>query len=872
MPESIKLPFANSHAFLVGINDYQKVSSLHSAIPDIEAVGQKLEEKHGFTTHYLKNATLDEIRQLLRETIPQLIQKRPHGTPQDRILFYFAGHGVALKASSNPDGSKEPMGYLVPADAQRQDPESFLPMTELTEAVEKLPCDHGLIFLDCCFAGAIRWAANYRNLFAHSLPHQIYERRFQKYCTDPAWQVICSAAHDQKALDVVNNNPLGSRKEADRVSNSPFALSLLSALDGAADCIPINGGDGLITATELYLYLRDQVEGETMDHSYLRQTPSLFHLPFHDKGEFVFQTPGHRLNLKPSPHQNPFKGLVSYEEEDSDLFYGRAKIAAALLAHVNENPLTVVVGASGTGKSSLIKSGVLPELRKLDYEIMPIFRPGKSPMAAWQKEFQNSIKQNSSRAKVFVIDQFEELITQTTLEAEAIEFQSTLQKLIEVHPHFRFILSVRSDFEPQFTQNLPLSNYWIPARFPITPFTTEELREVIIQPAVQEVYTYESDKLINQIVDEVSQAPGGLPLLSFTLSEIYHLYENSGNEDRIFREAYYQQLGGVIGSLQTRANKLYQRLDSDSQLAMQRLMLRMVALEGGETAGKRVFLEELIFPDPKENQRVQDILDELVDEARLVVRGKDLEDRPYIEPAHDALVKSWGRLWEWIKTTGEERLVLRNKLIQSVAEYENHDQSRNLLWNNDPRLDILKAESESSASWLNEREQTFISESVKRRRFLRNRTVIALSLSSLILFGLAIFAFIQRSIAVDTAETLQITANSLTTTTDSLFIEKKRADSTTTVALYNEGKAQENLLISNRNLVTAYGNEIEVQKGVRLEETRRARLAEVANLIPEQKQHLRRIQKIDLQIKSIIYIRDSLEGEINKQLNPPTLN
>ena len=137
-------------------------------------------------------------------------------------------------------------------------------MTDLNRWLDRLPCRHLLLVLDCCFAGAYRWSST-RDLGA--LPEVIHRERFDRYIKDPAWQVITSAAYDQKALDVVAGEILG-RAAADARDRRALAvrLGLLAGTrKGEADLIPRGSraepaGDGVITATELYLYLRECVE------------------------------------------------------------------------------------------------------------------------------------------------------------------------------------------------------------------------------------------------------------------------------------------------------------------------------------------------------------------------------------------------------------------------------------------------------------------------------------------------------------------------------------------------------------------------------------------------------------------------------------
>jgi hypothetical protein len=243
MPE-----FARNMAFVIGINNYSNgIPPLHNAVNDAKKLVEILREKHGYQVWvYLDQlATLKNLEDLFEKILPQQV------TADDRLLFYFAGHGIALNSEDGP------AGYLIPQDAKLGDTKTYLPMTQVHESLSKLPCRHFLGILDCCFAGAFRWSSTRDLLMA---PEVIHQERYDRFITDPAWQVITSTAWDQKALDAFDLNI-----DRGKIGNhSPFATALFEALTGKADVYPLptNGktrGDGVITATELYLYLRDQL-------------------------------------------------------------------------------------------------------------------------------------------------------------------------------------------------------------------------------------------------------------------------------------------------------------------------------------------------------------------------------------------------------------------------------------------------------------------------------------------------------------------------------------------------------------------------------------------------------------------------------------
>ena len=181
--------FERNLAFIIGINNYSNgISPLKTAVNDAKKLVEVLRKKHKYQVWVCLDevATLTNLNQLLEKTLPEQVSEN------DRLLFYFAGHGVAL------NGDDGPAGYLIAQDAKGGNTNSYLPMTKLHDALSKLPCRHFLGILDCCFAGAFRWSST-RNLL--TAPEVIHKERYDRFITDAAWQIITSSASDQKALD-----------------------------------------------------------------------------------------------------------------------------------------------------------------------------------------------------------------------------------------------------------------------------------------------------------------------------------------------------------------------------------------------------------------------------------------------------------------------------------------------------------------------------------------------------------------------------------------------------------------------------------------------------------------------------------------------
>ena len=792
--------FQRSIAIVIGINNYQHgIPTLRTAVNDAKKISKILGKQHNYKIWGLldEQATLASFLRLLEESLAHKIQA------SDRLIFYFAGHGIALNGDDGPEG------FLIPQDARLGDTSTYLPMARLQKALNQLPCRHFLGILDCCFAGAFRWSST-RQLLA--TPEVIHKQHYDRFIESPAWQVITSASHDQTASDSLDlKNDRGRSKI--RNNHSPFAAALIDALEGDADS-SFSGKDGklvrdgIITATELYLYLRDRVEIAS-DANGSIQTPGLYPLNKHDRGEYIFYTPGHELNLAEAPpldeSQNPYRGLESFDQEHSDLFFGRQALTEKLYQFCQQRQLTIVLGASGTGKSSLVKAGLIPYIQQIhtgknQWHILAPMRPGESAFKALNKTLSECNSTGSSILSLtteekkavltgkidyilsadaqlkllLIIDQTEELITLCQNKTEKDEFFSLLAEWLHKYPQqLHIVFTLRSDFEPQF-RHLALRSSWQKARFIVPAMTREELRDAIEKPAAARVMYFEPYSLVEQLIDEVAQMPGALPLLSFALSELYITYLKKFHQGfrnkRAITQEDYRDIGGVAFSLTQRANSEYDKLvqeDSAQAKTIRNVMLRMIAVGGGELARRRVTRSEFVYPEP-ENERVKRMI-RYFSAARLLVEGQDSEGNKYIEPAHDALVRGWSKLLLW-KRQEEESLLLQRRLTLAAKEWKNLEVEKqhskikpvDYLWHGNPYLNVLKEKLKTSKYWFNQIEAEFVQHSIQKKQ--RNKLVstsgVIITVSLIGLIGVISYLLLKISSAsnkfqIDSTKVLQ---------------------------------------------------------------------------------------------------------------------
>lgn len=229
---------------------YSIYSTAQTARLDAEALAKVLAQEHNYQVQLItyEEATLEKLLNLV---------KANNFNTSDRLLFYFAGHGIARPGENGPEG------FLVPCDGRRDRPDSFLPMTLLYQQLNQLQCRHLLIILDCCFAGAFRWGTTRQFVAKHK---QITKAHYDRFIRFPAWEVIVSSSYNQEALDFLDNRG----EILIDAKHSPFAQGLFQDLKGEADLT----SDGVITAPELYIYLRDYVEKISLE----KQTPGFFPL------------------------------------------------------------------------------------------------------------------------------------------------------------------------------------------------------------------------------------------------------------------------------------------------------------------------------------------------------------------------------------------------------------------------------------------------------------------------------------------------------------------------------------------------------------------------------------------------------------------
>jgi WD40 repeat protein/class 3 adenylate cyclase len=454
----------------------------------------------------------------------------------------------------------------------------------------------------------------------------------------------------------------------------------------------------------------------------------------------------------------PYKGLAAFERDDSAYFFGRERLVGELAARTVQVGLLGVVGASGSGKSSVIGAGLLPSLGagllpgSQNWKQVAI-RPGEHPMNALraalsaEDPIEAAVEALTPEGRlVLVIDQFEETFTMCAGEAERSDFVQALTSAAKRWPeNAAVILAIRGDYYGHCAPYPDLAESLAANHVLVGPLTREELKRAIELPARRAGLRVES-ALADALVEEVSEEPGGLPLLSTALVELWQT-----REDGWIRMQAHEQTGGVRGAVSRLAETSYEQLSPAEQEAARRVFLRLVASGERETVTRRrVELDEF---DPARDPDAAAVLARLTQD-RLLTKTEDT-----VEVAHEALLREWPRLRAWLEEDVQGHQ-LRQHLTHAARQWEETGREASEVYRG-ARLSAAMDWAATRGPDLNEQERDFLSESRQasereaERQRRTNRRLRGLLVGTAVFLVVALvaggLALVQRGRAQDEA-------------------------------------------------------------------------------------------------------------------------
>jgi WD40 repeat protein/class 3 adenylate cyclase len=512
-------------------------------------------------------------------------------------------------------------------------------------------------------------------------------------------------------------------------------------------------------------------------------------------------TPTRSARTKPEL-TSPYKGLKKFELEDKDRFFGRDQLVAGLVSELERNNLILLLGASGSGKSSVVRAGICPRfLEKWGSRLVNlVFTPDEDPFESLYASLLSRYKQSDAKLVrqgkadtltqavkllkqpeehwLIFIDQFEELFTTTPAEKRN-RFVDSLTQLIKAQDStIKLILTMRADFLDRFSTYPNLGKLSQRQIRLMTDMQRDELWLAIKQPAARSGVAFESG-LIEEILRDVQGQAGYLPLLQYTLDLLWESEHRHGSlqQDRTLYARTYRELGGVRGALQKRVDQIYADLPEVRQAAMRQIFLRLVSINSIEEAGtvtkavsRRAYRSEFT------GDLINKTLAELIDQNLLVSNETD-RTHPTIEVAHEALLDSWQALKDWI-ADAHQVIAIKHRLAEDVAHWQalqrtDATKADDELWSGSKLESVLELRREKAfdqmLGGLNPDENRFIDASVKWRDRQRRRTITGLAGFSAIALGLAVLALwqshraeAQRQQAIlGQIDTLSLSANAL---------------------------------------------------------------------------------------------------------------
>ncbi|HEX8649446.1 MAG TPA: TIR domain-containing protein [Pyrinomonadaceae bacterium] len=490
--------------------------------------------------------------------------------------------------------------------------------------------------------------------------------------------------------------------------------------------------------------------------------------------------PGPEMPIEARNDVCPYRGLRAFDEEHAEFFFGRESDVQRLVEKLKTARFLTVLGPSGSGKSSVVRAGLIPALRKSalagsDAWAVRVFTPGAHPLtalstnlvrlnpqlAAGQTLDELTADQRSlhllasvaladrppSEFVVWVVDQFEEVFTLCQDETERARFISNLLYAATI-PGGRsvVVLTMRADFYQKSAAYPELSTQIADHQFLVSPMDIDGLRQAISEPAWRVGLEFEPG-LVETILEDVESQPGALPLLEHALLELWER-----RRGRLLTLEAYRESGGVEGAIAKRADTIYESFDAEQQSIVKRVMLRLTQPgEGTEDTRRRVVMSELIT-QPEEALKVQSVVRTMADARLLMIDSGAEAGSEVVDVSHEALIRSWPRLRRWID---EDRQSLRvqRRLTEAAQEWQRSNCEEGLLFRGARLAQTIEYGARNRAE-LNETEREFLAASEKlqasERRAAQQRTrriIIGLGVALVLISLSAIYALVQNRVA-----------------------------------------------------------------------------------------------------------------------------
>ncbi|KAB8314422.1 hypothetical protein SD81_038615 [Tolypothrix campylonemoides VB511288] len=672
-------------ALVVGISiyDYEPLRPRKGqgipAYQDAEEIARRLDKDGGFHVTRLAEENKEVESEDLETAIANLFC--PHGRSiPDTALLFFAGHGLRKIRGSKTDG------YLATTDADQNKNHWGVSLTWLWGILNDSRVQEQIVWLDCCYSGEI---LNFEKTELAKLTMEDQGRsRF----------VIAASREFEPAQATIKKHGL-------------LTAALLKGLD------PEQNSNGLVTNQTLIEVVQKELKQAKQQPLFLNPIREI--LLTGKRGELLTTIP---------EENSPYKGLSSFQVEDAPFFHGREGLTSELLDKVKiaEQNFLAVLGASGSGKSSLLQAGLMYELQQGKRlsgsekwkirQVRPKDKPLEKPLQSLAEAFIDEqasdiersvqlkyaedaisegvtglarlIRASKSPRTVLIVDQFEEIFTVCESETDRQNFITCLLGALEqTENKLCIVLGMRDDFLGKCATYKKLAGKIQANLVMVTLMTATELKQAIIEPAQKRGRKVEPN-LVSALLKDLgvnseselsadkknTAEPGMLPLLEYTLDQLWQrqklnwlkleTYNNLG-------EVQNNKRGGVQQILENLAEKAYKQLSPDEQQVADQIFIKLTQLgepqEGTPDTRKQVCQKDLATA--KHPEALVDRVVQKLAQAKLIVtstRRQGKEEIAVVDIAHEALIRHWSRLRSLVDENREA--IKTERKIQAAAE------------------------------------------------------------------------------------------------------------------------------------------------------------------------------------------------------------
>jgi WD40 repeat protein len=482
----------------------------------------------------------------------------------------------------------------------------------------------------------------------------------------------------------------------------------------------------------------------------------------------------HKATLTSSRADCPYRGLEVFEEKHKEFFFGREAMTQHILEGLVDNRFLAILGPSGSGKSSLVRAGVIQKLKsgglpgsdKWTYITMT---PGAHPLSelafalmgadpsggsvehirallyslesderALHLHTRLSLSQKPKNSLLLLfVDQFEEIMTLCKDDKEREQFLLNLRYASTLSDgRIITVITMRADFMARAATHRNLAEMLSGHQFVVSPMDSLDLRRAIEEPALLIDMSFEHG-LVDRILEDAGQEPGVLPLLEDMLLQLCQKRDSKG----VVTQQAYQELGGVHGSLAKRAEEVYEGLSLEEQDIVRRVLLRLTQPgEGVEDTRRRAEMTEL-WPDAAHRADVEKVVERLV-QSRLLTMSSAAADERTVNVAHEALIRGWPRLRGWIDAE-REGILIHRRITETAREWRARNRDVGFLYRGSRLAEAQEWRNKHESS-LNELERQFLDTSHEvqqlEHRAVRVRRWVVIGVLSLALIAVGLYA------------------------------------------------------------------------------------------------------------------------------------